>query len=147
MCVGVCVWGWLRAGLSCLLIWRLSHRAPSSPRRGDGGVGSTGLRVCYLQFSAALVRYVLCMKCVGTDPCPSTPCAPEQLHPSQLCQCELTVPWQQGSKQLWHRPPTKQESTYDKPPVATSHGPRCVLSGAGETLCVCVSASIKHGDG
>lgn len=33
----------MRAGLSCLVIWRQSHRGPS-PRRADGGVGSRGAR-------------------------------------------------------------------------------------------------------
>lgn len=29
--VCVCIRGWLRAGLSCLVIWKLSHRAPPAP--------------------------------------------------------------------------------------------------------------------
>lgn len=72
------------------------------------------------------------------------PVHPQQLHPSQLCLCELTGLWQHGSKQHanqpWHRPPSKQVSIHNKAPMATSQGTRCVRSGAGYSPCVYVCA-------
>lgn len=73
---------------------------------------------------------------------------PWWLHPSQLCLCELTGLWQQGSKQHvnqpWHRPPSKQVSSHDKAPIATSQGVRCVMSGAGHSVCVSAFVSLSH---
>lgn len=59
-----------------LIEGRLSRLVIRRPRAGRWWGGQSRARVSCLQFSAALVRYVLCMKCAGGDPRPSTPSAP-----------------------------------------------------------------------
>lgn len=50
--------------------------ASGPPGRADGRVGRAGPGSPSPILSAALARYVLCMKCAGRDPRPSTPSAP-----------------------------------------------------------------------
>lgn len=58
------------------VIWKRSHRSDTL-RRADGRVGRADESTLFLILGCtSAVGYVLCMKSVGKEPCPSTRSAP-----------------------------------------------------------------------